>query len=148
MQIRTNRYRWIRGRRVVAADKPRYVFHFKISESWLNFRIPYLEFYKSNFSKLCVSGFRKMSRIYFQHKILLLHLFYTLYYCKLYFCILAIKNSCKFYFIVIPFVFDQYDLPLYCSMSRSFSVPFSHLCRFNLYELSLLWIKNCFKFSK
>jgi hypothetical protein len=65
-----------------------------------------------------------MSRIYFQHKILLLHLFYTLNYCKLYLSVLAIKNSCKIYFSVFPSIFGLYETSQYCSMSRIFSVPF------------------------
>jgi hypothetical protein len=74
-----------------------------------NLKNSYLEFCASKLSKLCVYGFRKMRRIYFQHPILLLHLFYTLNYCKLYLCVLAIKNSCKIYFTVNPFVFGLYE---------------------------------------
>jgi hypothetical protein len=52
-----------------------------------------------------------MCRIYFQHPILLLHLFYIVNYCKLYLCVLAIKNSCKIYFTVNPFDFGIYKTP-------------------------------------
>jgi hypothetical protein len=63
-----------------------------------------------------------MRRIYLWHKIILLHLFYTVNYCKLYLCVLAIKNSCKMYFTVNPFHFGLYETSQYCSMSRMFLV--------------------------
>jgi hypothetical protein len=63
-----------------------------------------------------------MRRIYLWHKIILLHLFYTVNYCKLYLCVLAIKNSCKMHFTVNPFDFGLYETSEYCSTSRIFSI--------------------------
>jgi hypothetical protein len=65
-----------------------------------------------------------MHRIYFQHQILFLHLFYIINYCKLYLSVFAIKNSCKIYFTVNPFVFGLYETSQYCNMSKIFSVLF------------------------
>jgi hypothetical protein len=65
-----------------------------------------------------------MNRIYFQHKLILLHLFYTLNYCKLDLSVLAIKNGYKICFAVNPFDFGLYETSQYCSTSRIFSVPF------------------------
>jgi hypothetical protein len=63
-----------------------------------------------------------MSRIYFWHKILLLNLFYTLNYCKLYFVFWLLKIVVKIYFTVNPFDFGLYETSKYCSTSRIFLV--------------------------
>jgi hypothetical protein len=65
-----------------------------------------------------------MSSFYLWHKIIFLHPFYTVNYCKLYLSVFANRNSCKIYFSVNPFVFGLYKTSQYCSMSRIFSVLF------------------------
>jgi hypothetical protein len=76
-----------------------------------------------------------MSRIYFQYKVLLSHLFYTRNYCKLYLSVLAIK-------IVVKFIFQHILLILFYMKPLStvarpeyFQYLLFYLCSFSLFKL-------------
>jgi hypothetical protein len=63
----------------------------------------------------------------------------------LYFLILIIKNSCKYYFLVTPIDFGHYGTSLYCSMIEKIFSTFYFAFVDLSCSIALLCVKNVFE---